>query len=218
MKLTYRKYYPPEFEVRKPRVKVRNKLGGMNDAGYATQPRVKGAVIWCPAYRKWWDILKRVYCRSSNLKCPTYIDVEVCQEWVDSFMVFRKWFFRELSKTNLGPRETQVDKDILTDLKLYSPETCILVSSRINSLLLNCRSARGHLPQGVSKYRSGYQGMVRTPDGRKRKTFPTIKQASDWYREEKIKVINSIEIPYWLDEQLIRNRLLEIFQRQIDSE
>ena len=220
-KLTYKQYYPEGFEVRKPQPKGRNKNGGLNDAPYATRPVINGKQIWCPAYLKWVDILRRTYCPKFHAKNPTYVGTEVCKEWRDSFMVFRKWFFAELSKTDIQPGKACIDKDFLADRKLYSPKTCILVPNSLNCLLNNKGASRGNLPQGITRFRSKYQAEVSTPnDGESGYLgiFKTVLEAFDVYVKAKTEVIKSVPIPYWLDEDKIRRRLLTIFRRQMRAQ
>ena len=219
-KLTYKQYYPEGFEVRKPLTSgERTELGGLNDASYAVKPTVNGRQVRCPAYTKWTRMLERAYCEKYHAKYPTYIGTRVCQEWLDSFMVFRKWFFAELSKTNQQPGDVRVDKDYLTDKKLYSPKTCILISDSLNSLLNGNGAIRGDLPQGVGPNGSGYQARVRTPERQENLgTFKTVAEAFNVYIKRKTEVIKSAQIPYWLDEDKIRRRLLTIFRRQMRAQ
>ena len=223
-KLTYKQYYPEGFEVRKSRPRRELVYGvGNNDAPYATQPylKIKSKRPKCPAYRKWQSVLQRAYCPEYQARQPTYIGTEVCKDWLDSFMTFRAWFFAELSKTNLTPREAEVDKDCLTDKKLYSPKTCILIPDSLNNLLTDRGAARGGLPQGVTQSGSRYVSRVRTPKVKGSEylgTFKTVAEAFDAYIKRKTDVIKSAPIPYWLDEDKIRRRLLTIFRRQMRAQ
>lgn len=112
---------------------------GRNDAEYSTKK--------CLYYRKWKGMIARCY--SSRLKYKMYEDVWVCEEW-HSFMNFRKWM------------ETQdwegkcLDKDLLViGNKVYSPETCIFVSSAVNSFCQVSRKGVRGLPVGVKPARCG---------------------------------------------------------------
>ena len=54
-----------------------------------------------------------------------------------------------------------VGKDVLIKgNKIYSPNTCSYIPSFINTLLLNCRSARGKYPIGVIKHRNGFMARL----------------------------------------------------------
>ena len=217
-KLTYKQYYPQTFEVRKPYKAKRNKNDGFNDAPYVVELELEGKRFKCPAYRKWCSTLDRAYCPKFQAENSTYIGTQVCKEWRDSFMAFRKWFFAELSKTDLEPGKAQVDKDLLTNSKLYSPKTCILIPNSLNNLLSDHGNDRGDLPQGVTIHGTGYQAQVCTSDGRKSKSFRTVPEAFDVYVKAKTEVIKSAPIPYWLDEDKIRRRLLTIFRRQMEAQ
>jgi len=106
---------------------------GLNDANYLVVDLSTGKQIFCPYYKRWSGRLQRGYCPLLHKRRPTYIGCSVCPEWL-VFSNFRKWM------------ETQdwfgkeLDKDLLsTGNKLYSPETCIFISTTVNNLLLQTR-------------------------------------------------------------------------------
>lgn len=93
-------------------------------------------------YVVWHSMLRRAYSSVYKAKKPTYNGVEVCEDW-KVLSNFASWF-----KQNY--REGwHLDKDILGDGKLYSPETCCFVPSAINSLLVRTGAKVGGLPRGV---------------------------------------------------------------------
>lgn len=115
---------------------------GINDATFCPQPRIDGKVILCPAYDAWQGMLRRCYSSKSQAKRPTYAGVLVCNEW-HSFMSFRAWWM-----------ENQVDgwdldKDILSSSKIYSPSTCIFVPPWLNGFANSQASSRGKWLIGV---------------------------------------------------------------------
>ena len=117
---------------------------GINDAPYMVSPRINGKRPVCPFYRVWADVLQRCYSPKYQAKYPTYVGCITCPEWL-VFSVFRAWMVKQ------DWQKKQIDKDlIIPGNKMYSPETCLFVTAAINSLLLNCTSARGKHPQGVS--------------------------------------------------------------------
>jgi len=77
----------------------------------------------CPFYRKWHDMLGR----RLNLK-----DVTVCEEW-KSF-----WTFKEWAETKTKDWEGEyLDKDLrIPGNKGYTPDACLIVTNRINTLQL----------------------------------------------------------------------------------
>lgn len=94
-------------------------------------------------YSRWKDILKRCYSESFHANNHSYIGCSVCEEW-KTFSIFKAWL------VGSGFDGTQViDKDLLfRGNKLYSPETCVLIDSELNSFL--AIGGRGsHLPHGV---------------------------------------------------------------------
>ena len=116
---------------------------GLNDAPYLTRPRIDGESVTCPAHRAWRDMLKRAYSNNYHAKYETYKSVSVCEEW-HSFMSFRGWWLESQVDG------WQVDKDILSDAGVYSPEKCIFVPAWLNSFTLDSGSARGEYPIGVA--------------------------------------------------------------------
>jgi hypothetical protein len=117
---------------------------GINDADYVTQPTINGKRQYCLFYKTWKSMLTRCYSSKYQARRPTYIGCTVCEDW-HSFMAFRAW---------MGEQDwqgKQLDKDILVaENKVYSPEFCVFVSAKINSLLLDRGAARGKWPLGVS--------------------------------------------------------------------
>lgn len=126
---------------------------GINDADYVVN-KYKGIIAedgnkkWvvvsrCPFYVVWKSMLNRGYDEKTKQKQPTYYDSSVCKEW-HLFSTFKAWM------------ETQdwqgkhLDKDILVPgNKIYSPETCIFVSRRLNSFVTDNAAARGEWPIGM---------------------------------------------------------------------
>lgn len=82
------------------------------------------------AYAKWAKMLDRCYNPYTlNLK-PSYRDCHVCAEW-HNFQTFAEWFY---SQPNCDVDGITLDKDIkVQGNKIYSPNTCMLVSPSVNS-------------------------------------------------------------------------------------
>lgn len=84
--------------------------------------------------RRYFGIINRCY----NPKAPDYNryggkGVTMCQEWLDSFNLFKEW-----SLNNGYSSELEIDKDILCDKlgispKIYSPSTCQWISKSENT-------------------------------------------------------------------------------------
>lgn len=116
-------------------------------------------------YKYWRDMLKRCYDEKTLERNPTYCNKSVDECW-HNFQNFAKWFdenYYEHSKEAMC-----LDKDILEKgNKIYSPNTCIFVPKRINTLFVKCDKARGQYPIGVSykKSKNKYQSRCQTLDG-----------------------------------------------------
>lgn len=121
---------------------------GLNDAGYpvTAEETIDGRRkrLWtCPFYRAWRSMLTRCYSAKCHEKFPTYIGCSVAPEWL-KFSVFREWMLAQ--KWDDG----HLDKDLLAPgNKVYGPDTCVFVSSQINTFMSDCGAARGQWPIGV---------------------------------------------------------------------
>ena len=115
---------------------------GVNDANYQTSPMINGKTLMCPAYMAWLNMLTRVYCEKSLKKHPAYIGCAVCDEW-RSFMSFRSWWLEN------HVEGWQLDKDLLSDSRVYSPDTCVYVHRWLNNFITRKASGKGSLPVGV---------------------------------------------------------------------
>jgi hypothetical protein len=92
-------------------------------------------------------------------------------------------------------RYWHLDKDILVvGNRVYSPETCIFVPTRINNLFVTRESLRGDYPLGVklSKCKKNmYTGYVRVNSVVKSKIFNNIHDAHAFWQQGKIEAITN---------------------------
>lgn len=80
------------------------------------------------SYQTWRNMIARCYCENTRNKYKTYENCEVCDEW-KYFSNFKRWYDENCI---VG---YDLDKDLLIpDNKLYSPETCLFVPHRLNTL------------------------------------------------------------------------------------
>jgi len=120
---------------------------GINDADYIVKPTIKLIRTACPYYTTWEGMLSRCYSRRMSDKHRTYKDCYVCKEWL-LFSVFKKWMITQ------EWHGLEIDKDIkIPDNKIYSPSTCLFVSSSLNTLFNKNKSSRGKYPIGVYFYK-----------------------------------------------------------------
>jgi len=146
------------------------------------------------AYQCWSNMLHRCYDNKLHKKRPTYKDCIVLEEWLN-FQKFAKW--HEENYYQVGEEEMHLDKDILVKgNKVYSPETCIFVPIRINSLFKTNNSS--NLPIGISTKLLKYAANCR--DENLNNTylgiFETIEEAFNVYKLHKEKVIKLIAEKY----------------------
>lgn len=98
-------------------------------------------------YDTWNNMLSRCYSPKIHQKYPTYKQATLCHEW-HNFQTFGDWYddnYYEIENESM-----ELDKDILfKGNKLYSINTCIFVTSNINTLFTKRDSERGEFPIGV---------------------------------------------------------------------
>ena len=157
-------------------------------------------------YRIWYNLLTRCYNKNhSHYKFYGAKGVEVCNEWLN-FQNFAAWY-EEQSKWNTNNYKLELDKDILCNIfhletKIYSPDTCLLIPSELNSYL-----AGDNLNCGILNRDNKYQVKI----SRNKKqiylgTYFTFKEAKIKYAKKKYE--------FWLEEinkYNLPNKLKEIF-------
>lgn len=155
---------------------------GVNDADYQVKVWNKGHRETCPFYQRWTNMLIRCYREDYIKRFPTYKGCSVCDEW-KVFSNFKSWM------ENQDWKGKQLDKDFLIDgNKIYSPNTCVFIDGKINSLLTNCGEQKGayynsNIRKYISQCRDGH-GKVKHIGDFKRK-----KDALKAYKEYKSKII-----------------------------
>lgn len=132
---------------------------GLNDANYEIGKKVDGKLVICRFYSRWAHMISRCYNKKHHLKQPTYENCTVCEEWL-SFSNFKAWMEQQ------DWEGKELDKDLLfIGNKLYSPETCVFVSSTTNGFTLDCRATKGDWPIGVSfhKFHNKFGARCQNP-------------------------------------------------------
>lgn len=138
---------------------------GIDDTDYLKFKVVDGKMRWlCPAYRDWYDLIKRVFSEKYQNKNPTYIGCTIAEEW-KYFSNFRRWVLEE--QPNKDWENCCLDKDILFNSnKHYSPETCAYISAKVNSFIT---SKRAYTYTGASPVGGKFVSLCRDPfSGKKR--------------------------------------------------
>ncbi|NRU52638.1 AP2 domain-containing protein [Clostridium beijerinckii] len=151
--------------IKSPYCKTVYGIGYLGEGKY--NPYINKKETLC--YRYWNDIIKRCYNDKDLSKRPRYKEVTICKEWLN-FQNFAQWFYNNWYEVD--NEKMCIDKDILhKNNKIYSPETCLIVPERINTLFCKCNKVRGEYPIGVSCKNNGYQSYCSTLNNKKRKTI-----------------------------------------------
>jgi|AGFS01.1.fsa_nt_gi hypothetical protein len=115
--------------------------------------------VWtCPIYDKWAQMKIRTTSVKYQSCRPTYSGSMVHEEW-KYFSNFKKWIDSHPVGEYISVLE--LDKDLKTDLHMYSPDTCLLIPVYINNAYRISAGSRGIYPLGVSKDRNLYKTSIR---------------------------------------------------------
>ena len=149
-------------------------------------------------YKIWRGVLRRCYDEKVHKKHPTYKDCIVCEEW-HNFQNFAKWYEENYYQVN--NEKMHLDKDILIKgNKIYSPQTCIFVPNKINTLFTKGDAVRGDLPIGVAldKRHNKYQSQCRTQNGSRKWLgyYNTSYEAFQVYKRFKESLVKQVADEY----------------------
>lgn len=184
------------------RGEIRNKnnitVYGVGYHGYGSFKGVENNKYTKP-YSLWKAMLKRCYCKKNLKKHPTYKDVHVCNEW-HNFQNFAKWVEQNWNYEYMNSY-WELDKDILSNNKIYSPETCCFVPREINSLFNTINT----FPKSIKKQKNTYSLALgingkETYIGR----IATIEEAITIYSKLKEEQIRNLAKKY---EKLLDNKV-----------
>lgn len=147
---------------------------GINDADYVVQLRTKyDKTLHCPFYTTWVGVLRRCYSENWKIKYPTYKECTIDPEW-HRFSVFRAWM------QDQDWQDKVLDKDILiVGNKVYSPSTCVFITSRVNKFCNENSLVRGECPIGVSRYEHGFHARAKDVLTNKLKYLGTYANAEE---------------------------------------
>lgn len=107
--------------------------------------RYKGKLL--PRYNAWANMLKRCYCPESHIKLPTYKDCTVAKIW-HNYQKFAEWYDTNYP-TDGGTYE--LDKDIkIKGNRVYSPDTCMFVTSKENTVEASAKHYKLVSPCGAN--------------------------------------------------------------------
>ena len=109
------------------------------------------------SYNTWKSFLERCYDDKYKSKHPTYNECTVCNEWL-YYPNFKKWF--DENYYEIEGEQMHLDKDILNKgNKIYSPENCIFVPQKINTLFTKRQNKRGESVIGTTSVNGKYRAQ-----------------------------------------------------------
>ncbi len=168
-------------------------VGYIGEGKYRTS--TNGALT--PQYINWASMIARCYSKKWQEKIETYIGCSVAEEW-HNFQNFAKFY--DENYYSIDGERVELDKDILVKgNRVYSPETCVFVPKRINTILLSRKKSRGDLPIGVriNKTKKKYETLVNSPKGRIYiGVYDTPEEAFENYKIHKEAIIKSVADEY----------------------
>lgn len=166
----------------------------------------KWKVVWtCKCYDIWKSMIHRCYAQRNS----AYSKVEVCVEW-RTFSNFKKWY----DQNHVDGLELDKDLKTLGSNKIYSPETCCFVPSKVNNFLVGCddftNDSKGvyfdQLQTGLKKYKAQIndlgKGMIHLG------WFETKQEAHIQYLKHKCK--QSIILANECEDDEVRKLLLNV--------
>lgn len=179
--------------VKNPYDKTVYNIGYLGEGKYKTRENSKHTI----QNKYWMNMLNRCYCKEYKIKQPTYKNVICCNEW-HNFQNFGKWF--DENYYTINNERMALDKDILyKGNKIYSPNTCIFVPQRINSLFVKNNKDRGKYPIGVSYNKSRNKYFVQCSDKKKSNflgRYETVEEAFNTYKHFKEQYIKQVADEY----------------------
>ena len=182
---------------------------GVNDLEFAVT--FNGKID--PIYDTWKKMLSRAFSEAWHKRYPSYIGVGVSEEWV-SAKSFYKWAENKYSKGK------QLDKDIIGDGTLYSPESCCFVSKKLNQFLIGQNITHDY-PMGVYKEEGRAKFKVMISAGVQGKSeqlgsFENMHEGHLVYCKRKLELADSL-IRQEQVEDYIATALIAKLQKKVDE-
>ena len=148
-----------------------------------------------PQYVVWSLMIQRCYKDYPNSNNETYSECAVCDEW-HNFQNFAKWYDANFYKVEGDIMN--IEKDIICKgNKVYCPEMCAFVPSRVNMLLVKGNKKRGLFPIGVTMSRKTIMMQCCNVDKKVvSAAYKTVEQAFYAYKITKEKIIKEVASIY----------------------
>lgn len=152
-------------------------------------------------YIAWKSMFERCYSLKLHERYTTYIGCSVCEEW-HNFQNFAKWY--DENYYEITNEVMCLDKDILVKgNKIYSPETCVFVTERINKLFIKADKSRGGCPIGVHYDKKGGKFISSCGNGTGNSvqlgSHDSLEEAFITYKKYKENTINNLAYKYKME-------------------
>ncbi|MNK14396.1 hypothetical protein D3C87_325160 [compost metagenome] len=159
-------------------------------------------------YTVWIGMLGRCYSDDIRASSPSYKGCTVDTHWFN-FSTFAEWYLN--NEDCLGIDDLQVDKDLLGNGKLYSPECCCLIPRELNQSLQMTKKSKYNLLAGVTLDKGKFKAQVNTLDGKVKHlgVFTDERKAHETYLVAKKQVWKELYDKY---EPTLSNRVLKRLQ------
>lgn len=158
--------------------------------------------------------MNKIYNAWSNMQYrvkrnPSYKDCKICDQW-QSFASFKLFY------DNNYIENYDLDKDLLGNGKLYSPETCCFVPHKINTLLKTQRKD-SFLPIGVFRNGKNFVALCQDYNEKLRclGTFKTKEKAQRVYGAYKAAIVWDIATAYYNAGKISRKVYEAIITRKL---
>lgn len=141
---------------------------------------IKNKKVYCV----WRCMISRCY-NKRDKHYNSYKHCTICGEW-RNFANFEKWYDSQYKEEGW-----EIDKDwLIYGNNIYSPQTCCLLPSEINKIIINYRCSKTDLPVGVQKRNKKYTTSIScSSKHRYLGMYDNILEASEIYKREKRKTI-----------------------------
>ena len=147
-------------------------------------------------YDKWNKMFERCYAAQAPTRNPTYIDCIVSKKF-HCLQNFGYWY-QDQYCSNIP--NVQLDKDLLfKHNKIYSPNKCLLLPPKLNTLLIKADASRGQCCIGVTyceMYKKPYKAQCSINKRQVYKYFNTEYNAFRWYKRTKESHIQEVTESY----------------------
>lgn len=148
-------------------------------------------------------MIARCYSKNQGKYTPSYKGCSVCEEWL-TFSNFKSWMETQ------DWEGKELDKDLLGDGTLYSPETCCFITKHMNLLLSSYPRSKGF---SFMKSKGKWRAYYNHPITRKHKhigLYGTKEDAEKIAKIEKDKVYKYLVQHVVKDSIQVKERFLEV--------